>query len=369
MAAAKLFLAGLVCVLSHHASFAQQYEYLNLGNGSVSAINNAGQAVGSLYNAQQGGMQGVVWNQGIPTFLPGLGGSSSAAAINEMGQVAGQSWSIGGGIKAVVSSAGAITTLASNASQPYSGAVGINDSGMVVGNVSAYYGGPSQAVVWAGFNVTPLSNAGGTSSVATGVNNSGLITGYVNGYPGTANPQAVVWQGGSATLLSNLTLSNAYSIAHAVNDHGIVVGDAIDAVGNVRAVAWRNGGVSTLNSLSNVDRAFAINDNGMVVGTMSPSTGVAHAVLWNSATGVGVDLNTLLDPSVLDAGLTLVSAYGINDAGDIVGTSYNSFTGSFGAYQLRAVPEASTLALAISGLGLVGLFVHRRRAVQSADAA
>jgi probable HAF family extracellular repeat protein len=359
MARAKFFAAGLVCVLSSQASLAQQYEYLNLGTGSVSAINNAGQAVGSLYNAK-GVTQAVVWNQGIPTYLPGLGGTSSAAAINDLGQIAGQSWNLAGSPQAVVSSAGAITTLASSPSYPSTGAAGINDHGLVVGNASQYYGGTSQAVVWNGFNITPLTNAGGTSSVATGVNNSGLITGYINGYPGTANPQAVVWQAGIATLLSNLRADNyAYSIANAVNDRGVVVGTASDADSNIHAVFWNNGNVASLNSLSGNDVAFGINDIGMVVGAMNANGGAAHAALWNSITGTGVDLNTLLNPSVLSAGITLVSAYGINDAGDIVGTSYNKITGNFGAFQLRAVPEPSTLAM--WAIGLAGFFVRRRR--------
>lgn len=355
MTKATLFVAGLVCAVSQHALCAQQYEYLDLGNGTVSAINNAGQAVGSIYNAK-GVLQAVLWNQGTATYLSSLGGTSEAAAVNGIGQVAGRSWN--NGPQAVVWSNGAITTLASSASYADSGAVGINDSGVVVGNASQYGPNP-QAVVWSGFNITPLSNAGGTSSVATGINNSGLVSGYVNGYPGTNNPQAVTWQGNTATLLANLAPTNAYSAAYAVNNGGIVVGSANDSNSNMHAVAWSNGVLSVLDSLSSADEALGINDLGIAVGKINYGSGAAHAALWDTKNGHGIDLNALLAPNVLPSGITLVAAYGINDAGDIVGTSFNKATGYFGAFELLAVPEPSTVAM--WSIGLAALCVRQRR--------
>lgn len=351
-----LLVCALVCVSAHQSSFAQRYEYLNLGNGTVSAINDSGQAAGSLFNPS-GVSQSVLWAGGSPSFLYGPGGASGAVAINDRGQVAGYGWATGSA-QAMVWSGGAVTYLAATETYGSSGAVGINDAGLVVGNVSQYYGAPSQAVVWSGFDVTPLTNAGGTSSVATGVNGVGQISGYIRGYPGSESPQAVVWQGGAVTVLSNLRTSNAYSIASAVNDNGVVVGVASDADSQLHAVFWRDGSLATLASLSSSDVALGVNNAGLVVGQLNSSGGAARAALWDIKTGKGGDLNAVMAPGTLPNGVILVGANGINDAGDIVGTSFNKMTGSFGAFELRAVPEASTWTMLT--IGFVALFLRRR---------
>jgi uncharacterized membrane protein len=359
-----LTLLGLACAFSQQAAMAQQqYQYQDLGSGAAAyAINDAGLVVGSRYNAQNQ-QQAVVWDQqGASTFLSALSANSSSAfAINQGGQIAGQAWNLGTIPQAVAWSGGAITTLATQASQPYGKAVGINGQGLVVGNTSASFGGASQAVVWQGLDVTPLGHAGGTSSVATGLNDAGLVTGYVEGISGTSNPQAVVWQGGSATLLPNLASSSAYSVAQAVNQGGVVVGAANTGIsGYVRAVVWRNGEVSALPAVGDVDMAQDINDLGVAVGTKDFSGGTHRAALWDTNTSLAGDLNVLVGPGVLPANITLIEANAINNNGDIVGTSYNSTTGNLGAFALRAVPEASTWMM--WGMGLAGLaFVRRRR--------
>lgn len=356
-------LLGLACAFSHQAALAQQqYQYQDLGGAAAAyAINDAGLVVGSSYNAQNK-RQAVVWDlQGSPTFLTDLGGGSSVAlAINQGGQIAGQSWNLGITPQAVAWSGGAITTLAVQPSRPSGKAVGINDQGVVAGNTSASFGGASQAVVWQGLGVTRLDNAGGTSSVATGLNEAGLVTGYVEGISGTFNPQAVVWQGGAATLLPNLASSYAYSIAQAVNRDGVVVGAAnTGSSGYIRAVVWRNGELSTLTAIGDADMAQDINDFGVVVGTKDFSGGAHRAALWDTNTGLSGDLNLLVGPGVLPANIILIEANAINNFGDIVGTSYNNTTGSFGAFALRAVPEASIWMMWC--VGMAGLALARRR--------
>lgn len=354
---------GFAYAFSQQAAVAQlQYQYQDLGGGAAAyAINDAGLVVGSRYNAQNKS-QAVVWDkQGLPTFLPDLwGNSSTALSINQSGQIAGQSWNLGAIPQAVAWSGGAITTLATQTNQPVGKAVGINNAGLVVGNTYSAYGGASQAAIWQGLNVIPLGDAGGTSSVATGLNDAGLVTGYVEGITGTFNPQAAIWLGSNVTLLPNLTSSYASSKAYAVNNDGVVVGTANTGVsGYVRAVIWRNGEVSALPAIGNVDMAQDINDLGIVVGTKDFSGGFHRAAFWDTNTGLNGDLNHLVGPNVLPANITLIEAYSINNFGDIVGTSYNSTTGNFGAFALRAVPEASTLIM--WGMGITGLVLVRCR--------
>jgi probable HAF family extracellular repeat protein len=70
-------------------------------------------------------------------------------------------------------------------------------------------------------------------------------------------------------------------------------------------------------------QANAINDNGVIVG----SGGNGHAFIYQN--GTATDLNTLIAPG---SAVTLVSANGINNQGDIVGIAVpnNNPNQSFG---------------------------------------
>ncbi|MDX2036309.1 MAG: hypothetical protein SFX72_06630 [Isosphaeraceae bacterium] len=85
----------------------------------------------------------------------------------------------------------------------------------------------------------------------------------------------------------------------------------------------------------------------------APSFGGA-AVLWKN--GAIFDLNDLIDQT---AGWRLLSAEGINDAGQIVG--FGTFAGQTRAFVLTAVPEPSNLVLSISGFICIASFAIRSR--------
>jgi probable HAF family extracellular repeat protein len=78
--------------------------------------------------------------------------------------------------------------------------------------------------------------------------------------------------------------------------------------------------------------AFGMNDKGQIVGTSSDSSGNSRAVLWED--GAIYDLNTLIPPS---SNLDLFYGGDINDAGVIAGQALDTTSGNSPAFV--ATPE------------------------------
>jgi len=113
-----------------------------------------------------------------------------------------------------------------------------------------------------------------------------------------------------------------------LNDLGQVVGYTDTDAGIVEhAFRWSPAsGMEDLGSLGtgSADRseAWGINNVGQVVGRTGTGTGAGsglHGFVWTEASGM-VDLNTVLAPGTTQI---LVIAQGINDRGEIVGTSHD----------------------------------------------
>jgi len=184
-----------------------------------------------------------------------------------------------------------------------------------------------EAVVWGPepdqiHELPPLP--GDKVGVALAVNNNGqvvgssglcsdtTITGLING------PHAVLWdRDGSVTNLGNLG-GNLVNVAAGINDRGEVVGGALSSKdGNLHAFLWtKDKGIQDLGLLGE-DTATApssINNHGQLVGLSCSATGSCRAFLGLG--GTLIDLNTLIPA---DSPLYLVSAWGINDSGEIAG--------------------------------------------------
>jgi uncharacterized membrane protein len=333
----KTFVMAAALAAAGGLADAQEYKFtpLSFPGGaslSVNAHNNREQAVGSAYD-QDGVEQAVVWQKGVPTVLPGLGLSSSALAINRRGQVVGNSSDPIRGEQAVLWDDAGVTILEATDGAGAMEAVGINASGTVVGNAAPYRGGPSHAVKWVDGKPVLLDSLGGTS-VAQGINQAGDVVGYVDGPDGFNARKPVVWHGTVATVLEPLYETPCCDRASAISDSGEIVGWSSSAGGgDVRAVLWTGTKPTALQALSVADNAIAINDQHQAVGVLNAG-GVTHAALWNLTTGEGVDLNTFLTAEERAQGWELSTASGINRKGVIVGTAYNSNTGSFSGFQL-----------------------------------
>jgi probable HAF family extracellular repeat protein len=157
-----------------------------------------------------------------------------------------------------------------------------------------------------------LGTLDGTRSVANGINYAGQVVGETYA-AGDFTPHAALWDGTRAMGLG--TLGGASSSASAINNSGQIVGWAQSPSGESYATVW-NG--STATQLRKVDSdgssnilyeggssARGINDNGQIVGTSGRG-----AVLW--------------DGTAVSTALPLTSANAINNSGLVVGMSHYS---------------------------------------------
>jgi probable HAF family extracellular repeat protein len=236
---------------------------------------------------------GFVWQKGVMTALPTLGGNnSSALGDNNLGQVAGWAETPKAGtncvppqqleIKAVVygPKRGEVHILPTFPGDDLAGALGINDNGDVVGLsggcfVPDYQNLPAaarHAVLWRNGRVSDLGGLGGVmNNAAFVINNAGQIVGTSNP-TGDATTYAVLWQNGAITNLGTLP-GDFSSVAADINAQGQVVGTSCDVNFNCRAFLWDHGVMIDLNSLVPKDTplyltsAEGINDFGEIAGT------------------------------------------------------------------------------------------------------
>jgi len=293
----------------------------------------------------------VLWRDGEIIDLGTLGGSTSSAnAVNDLGQV------VGGALNAIPDPFSAtfaqcpecifetfgfyffpVTTqshafLWQNGAMQDLGTLGgpdsvawfVNELGQVAGQ-STINSIPNangaltvDAFFWDHGKMVNIGNLGGTFSFVSGLNNRGQMTGTMN-LPGGSTYHAFFWDRGVLTDIP--TLGGDFGNANTINAVGGVVGFASNQ-GNqsVFAYLWKNGAITNLGTVDGdqCSAAHDLNSSGQVVGESSPSCfnspGV-HAFLWENG-GPMVDLNTLVTP-----GSELESAGGvaINDRGEITG--------------------------------------------------
>ncbi len=163
------------------------------------------------------------------------------------------------------------------------------------------------------YTITDLGTLGGPTTQGMGINENGRVVGasQLGNYF-----YAFLWDGNTMTNLGALGPYGSW--AHDINDTGQVSG--VSQLGNFdsHAFRWQNGVMQDLGTLGGpVSYAFDINNSGQTAGSAERADdGIHHAVLWGSS-GI-VDLGDLGNLWETDS-----AAYGINDAGQVVGGSYN----------------------------------------------
>jgi len=210
----------------------------------------------------------------------------------------------------------------------YSSANGANDRSEAVG-VAEFSDSPGRQAFryTARKGMVSLGTLGGTSSEATHINASGQVTGTAQ-LAGDADLHAFLYAKGAMRDLG--TLGGHASWGKSLNRYGHVVGCSLGADDhNQPAFLFDGTSMKRLPSLGGPNScATDINDRDSAVGYSTlVADGSSRAVIFQR--GRVKDLNTLLDAAT-GAGWVLMSAEGINNAGQIAGTgSFNGHPRAF----------------------------------------
>ena len=260
---------------------------LTTNPNSLTAINNTSQVM-----ANQGTLASdeiSLWNRFVGFEGIGLNvANSGGVAIDSASDIVGAGNPDGSGIpQAFLWRSGTGVEWLGSLGGKLSEANGMNDDGAVVGlsYTSSYM---QHAFLWTQSggmqDLTPdVTSIGGAA--ATGINATNEVVGYY--FPnGTRLPIGFSWT--QAGGLENI--GPAGTLALAVNDSGMVVGQSPNAQGFKHAFSYTTGGgMKDLGTLGGTaSSALAVNNLGWVVGTSltSGKTGLLHAFLWTPSGGM-----------------------------------------------------------------------------------
>jgi probable HAF family extracellular repeat protein len=312
--------AGVIFLAASTFCAAQTYTVTDLGTISGDdysvgrGINSSGQVAGAVGNSSVSDV--AFYGDGTWTNLGTLGGNSGIGnAVNTSGQVAGYSTSSDNGYHAFITVNGSLVNIG-DLGGGSAVAYGLNESGEVVGS-SVTADGNNHPFLYSNGTMTDLGTLNSPAgnlfwNTAQGINRSGEVVG--TSYDAKGNFLAFVWSNGKMRALG--TLGGLWSQGFAINNKGQTTGIAYLANGEAHAFLETNGKMTDLGTLEGAAFAtwgFAINDSGVVAGQADVPSGY-HAFVCSA--GKMKDLNKLIPAG---SGWLLEIAYGINNAGQIVG--------------------------------------------------
>ncbi|HJP38520.1 MAG TPA: hypothetical protein QF499_05225 [Gammaproteobacteria bacterium] len=356
----------------------QVLETLTTGAESANwayGLNENGTVVGQSYNSVSGTKEAVMW--GSNGTVQSLGFTGLARAVNNNGIIVGET---GGAQKETpdgyaFSWQSGVTTNLGTLGGAYSGAYDINDSGVITGaaNIDSLGFTPAvyrtHAFKYVSGTMTDLGTVWSPTGYSRGhgINDAGEIAGRasISDFEDSNKHQAT-WDA-SGTISFHNTFAGTYSTAQQINNNGIAVGLAYDSTSVFqfdRATVWDGSVYHFMDDLgSGFGRAWSINDAGVIVGHSYEAGGLVNNDKLATVSFDGqsvIKLSTLVDN--LTGWTVLSNAYDVNELGQIVG--YGTYNGEERAFLLTptAVPVPAAAWLFGSALGLLG-WMRRRRTV------
>jgi probable HAF family extracellular repeat protein len=286
--------------------------------GGAAAINNLGWVAGDSNLTGDASQHAELWVYGYPIDMSTLGGPNSAVlwpGLNTWGEAVGISGTSATDPLGETWSCGAFFP-------------------------ASHTGHTCVGFKWQwGVGMTALPTLGGNNGFATSVNSSGQVVGWAENTvhdPTCVSPQvlqfeAVVWGPGPHQVQELPPYSgDPDGAATGINDNGQVIGISgicQNAVGNqsaIHGVLWEHGNVTNLGNLGGYawNTPMALNNHGQIVGfsdlpgDQHGANPNFHAFLWTQSHGIQ-DLGTL-------PGDAISEALGINDQGEVVGVSFGA---------------------------------------------
>lgn len=196
----------------------------------------------------------------------------------------------------------------------YCHAYGVNDAGNVVGDSQETKYGAFKPALWSHDHYDEPKRLQDAAGTAWSINNRGIMAGRVMI---EGRWRAMLWNTEPIQLTGES--ADCPAQANAVSDSGVAVGSSLIKAdggfgigadfGSHAALTWMNGRVTRLPDCGNGE-AKAVNGRGVVVGYYVDESRTYRACVWDH--GNRTDIET---PSK-----SWTYAYGINDAGDVVGT-------------------------------------------------
>ncbi len=346
IAVTVLATAGLLTGIASPASAAvPTYTVEALGDFVPQTINESGHVVGW----QGYPTQAVVYTDGVGlSTLPPLNPGEAALArdINDQGQVVGQS-----GSRAVRWTNGVAEDLGVlDPTSPSAEAYGINNLGNVSGSSTksggthAFFHSEATGMV----DLFPTSTGPGFLSYGHDINELNQVAGYVGS-------RAFRWTDGT---IQDLGVPDGYALSYAwaINDSGQVAGQVKTATGSATRVARYTDGTGweILGGSGEDNQAWGINNDGTVVGQAWVGGPITEAVVYIDGSGL-----LGLDDLAPGSDYTFMTAWDINDAGQIAVSGFSKVTGEYAALRLTPSggttppPSNHTLTVTKSGSGTV----------------
>ncbi len=245
------------------------------------------------------------------------------------------------------------------------------------------------------YAITDLGELGGPISTPNAMNNLGQVVGWAEIY--TQYAHAFLYSGSGPMMnLGSFGGDYSVSVATGINNNGMVVGYS-DEGGTNPTIAFQytpGGGMQNLGPVfgSTTSYAWGVNNNGQIVGFYAPASGGDDGFVYNSPSASMLNLGPCLPLCINDNGLvaaiggsgteesTYTSSggtgawvnigslggsdtqpYGMNNRGDIVGSSATTASGARQAFlysggtmtDLGTFGGVSSLAYGINDLGVV----------------